>query len=276
MTTRNPKYTAMATDPGTSDDAGRTSGHDPGRGAIDLGALAGIDGDEMVQLATTEYDRLLTLLAGLDADEWQRPTACEDWDIRRMVAHLLGAAEANASMRENAAQLLRGRRRVRGTGRPLVDGINEVQVDDRDHLSPAELCEQLEAIAPKAIRGRYRTPGPMRRVKVPGPLGPIRLGHLVDVVYLRDQWMHRVDVVRATGGQLELTAEHDGRIVMDVAAEWARSHDQPVSLILTGPAGGRFTHRGGGPSLHLDAVDFCLALSGRERAEGLLAVEVVF
>ena len=243
---------------------------------IDLGSLAPIDRDEMVGLATTEYERFLALLAGLDADDWQRPTACDAWDIRRMVAHLLGAAEGNASMRENTAQLLRGRRQIRGTDRPLVDGINDVQVADRDHLSPTELCEQLEAIAPKAIRGRYRTPAVMRRAKVPGPLGPIRLGHLVDVVYLRDQWMHRVDVVRATGGQLELTAEHDGRIVADVAAEWARTHDQPVSLTLTGPAGGRFTHRGGGQSLHLDAVDFCLALSGRVPAEGLLAVEVVF
>ena len=38
------------------------------------------------------------------------------------------------------------------------------------------------------------------------------LGYLVDVIYLRDMWMHRVDTSRAVGRPLVLTAEHDGVI----------------------------------------------------------------
>ena len=34
------------------------------------------------------------------------------------------------------------------------------------------------------------------------------LGYLIDVIYLRDLWMHRVDTTAATGGELVLTADH--------------------------------------------------------------------
>ena len=67
-----------------------------------------------------------------------------------------------------------------------------------------------------------------------------RMGYLLDVILTRDPWMHRVDIARATGRELELTPEHDGRIVADVVAEWARRHGQPCTLTLTGPAGGEF------------------------------------
>ena len=62
-------------------------------------------------------------------------------------------------------------------------------------------------------------------------------------------------------------ADHDGRIIAEVAAEWARRHGRPHRLVLTGPAGGTFTS--GEPdaeTIELDAVEFCRILSGR--AEG--------
>ena len=43
-----------------------------------------------------------------------------------------------------------------------------------------------------------------------------------------------------------LTADHDGVIVADVVAEWARRHGQPYQLKLTGPAGGSWTSGTGG------------------------------
>ena len=244
---------------------------------MDITEVRPIDRDEMVGLATTEYERLLTLFRELEPAEWDRPTVCDGWSVQDMVAHLLGAAEANASLVENARQLLRGRGRVRDDGRPLVDGINDVQVDDRRHLSPAELVERLAAVAPRAVRGRRRTPPPLRRVPVPGPLGdPITLGFLVDVAYTRDQWMHRVDVSRATDRELVLTGAHDGRIVADIVRDWAAAHGEAFELELTGPAGGHYHQGTGGPELTVDAVELCLAVSGRSEAAGLLAVPVVF
>jgi hypothetical protein len=103
-----------------------------------------------------------------------------------------------------------------------------------------------------------------------------RMAYLIDRVLNRDTWMHRVDLARATGHPMELTPEHDGRLVADVVAEWADRHGQPFSLHLEGPAGGDFGHGGGGEELRLAAVDFCRILSGRAPGEGLLAQPVPF
>jgi hypothetical protein len=91
----------------------------------------------------------------------------------------------------------------------------------------------------------------------------LTLGYLADVVFTRDVWMHRVDLCRATGQLLELTAGHDGRLVADVVTDWARRSGQPFTLHLDGPAGGSFAAGKGGPEIRLDAVEFCRILSGR-------------
>jgi hypothetical protein len=75
---------------------------------------------------------------------------------------------------------------------------------------------------------------------------------------------------------MQLTPEHDGRLVADVVADWARRHGQPFTLRLDGPAGGSFTAGPGGPEIRLDAVQFCRILSGRDAADGLLATRVPF
>jgi hypothetical protein len=88
--------------------------------------------------------------------------------------------------------------------------------------------------------------------------------------------MHRVDLSRATTTPLELTADHDGVIVADVVAEWARRHGRPFTLHLDGPAGATFVAGSGGEGLHLDAVEFCRIISGRATGHGLLTQEVPF
>ena len=88
--------------------------------------------------------------------------------------------------------------------------------------------------------------------------------------------MHRIDICRATGRDVVLSAGHDGRILADVVADWARRPGQPFTLTLTGPAGGLFRAGDTGPGLELDAVQFARILSGRDRAPGLLATAVPF
>ena len=88
--------------------------------------------------------------------------------------------------------------------------------------------------------------------------------------------MHRVDIARATGHTLELTPGHDGRLIADVVAEWARRHGRPFTLTLEGPAGGVFTSGVGGEAIAFDAVEFCRILSGRGAGTGLLTQEVPF
>jgi hypothetical protein len=75
---------------------------------------------------------------------------------------------------------------------------------------------------------------------------------------------------------MALTPSHDGLLVADVVAEWGRRHGQAFSLNLTGPAGGRWQVGEVDEQLELDAVDFCLAVGGRQPGTGLLNTEVPF
>ena len=233
-----------------------------------------------MRLAAEEYQRFLGQLRELDAAEWSAATSCPGWDVRAMAGHVLAMAEGSASMRENLRQLRTAKRQM-GDGL-FIDALTALQVEKYADATPDELLARLADVGPKAARGRRKTPRPVRAMKLPIPqtFGGVteewRMGYLVDVILTRDTWMHRVDIVRATGRPHELTAEHDGRLVADVVAEWARRHGQPVTLHLTGPAGGRFVSGTGGQELTLDAVEFCRILSGRAEGTGLLAQEVPF
>jgi uncharacterized protein (TIGR03083 family) len=223
-----------------------------------------------------EYRRIGRLLAGLTDEDWQRPTDCTEWDVRQLVAHLVGNAEMSASMREMRRQQKLGRR-LRPDA-PGIDGMTAVQVQERADVLPPQLVRDLADVADRAVKARGRIPAPVRAIPVPfgPPLGTRPLGYLMGCIYTRDAWMHRIDLARATGRPVELTAEHDGRIVADVVAEWAGVHEQPYALTLTGPAGGTFLRGTDGEAITVDAVDFCRIVSGRASGTGLLASPVPF
>lgn len=251
--------------------------------AIDTDTIAPLTHAEAMQLQGEELDRTLALLASLDEEGWAAPTDCPEWDVRRMYLHVLGACEAGARMRENVHQLRLARARRKRLGGPLEAALSGVQVLEREELGPAEIVARLVAIAPSTVRGRRRTPALVRnhaRLAVDGPVHERwTLGYLIDTIYLRDLWMHRVDAARATGLPLELSADHDGRIVADTVAEWARRHGRPFTLELGGPAGGTYVHEPDSPDaerIATDAVEFCRTLAGRNSASGLLATVVPF
>jgi uncharacterized protein (TIGR03083 family) len=161
-----------------------------------------------------------------------------------------------------------------------VDLMNAVQVEERRELGPAALLADLETSARRALAARRRIPPPLRALPLPfgPPLGIRPLGYLMGRIYTRDAWMHRVDLTRATGAPLELTDNHDAAVIEDVVAEWAANHGADYELVLSGPAGGRWSRGVPAPDgrIRMDAVEFARALSGRAPAEGLLAVRVPF
>ena len=226
--------------------------------------------------AEEEYRRLDALLADLDDTDWVRPTDCTNWDVRQIVAHLVGGAESTARVRELVRQSWRGRR-LRDGG-PLVDGMNALQVRERADHTPARLRRDLADAAARGVRARRRLPAPLRALPLPfgPPLGTKPLGYLTDRIYTRDAWMHRIDISRATGRDLVLTADHDGRLVADLVHEWARTHGRPYHLTLTGPAGGTWSAGSGGEEITLDAVEFARILAGRSAGSGLLGQTVPF
>jgi uncharacterized protein (TIGR03083 family) len=237
----------------------------------------------------TEYRRVVEQLRSLSPEDWRAPTCNTGWDVRALAAHVLGMTAMAASLREQVRQALAARRR----GGEFVDALTAVQVETYDGWPPERIVEELDRLAPRAVRGRTRVPGPVRGRRMPAdqPVSPTEhepwtVGYLLDVVLTRDPWMHRGDIAAATGRELVLSADHDGVIVDDVAREWARRHGQPCTLTLTGPAGRSYAFRPGGlpsatspegaPSYALDAVEFCRILSGRGTGEGLLGTRVPF
>ena len=245
----------------------------------DAATVSPLDFQEALDLQAVELERTVSMLRSLSPEQWSAATDCPGWDVHHMYLHVLGACEGGASMRENLHQMRAARRLRKRNGGPLEAALSAVQVSERADITPQQLVERLDGVAPATIKGRRRTPSLMRRVSM-GIDGPVvekwTLGYLVGTIYLRDLWMHRVDASRATGSELLLITEHDGRIVTDVVAEWARRHGRPFDLELTGPAGGTFGSGDGGEAITMDAVDFCRLLAGRGEASGLLSEIVPF
>ena len=225
-------------------------------------------------LAEQEFVHFADLVASLTPDEWTTATDCTGWDVRKIVLHVLGSGEAQASLPTFVHQLRRGV--------PLnkeidsdhwVDGMNELQIRERDHLSIEEIVEQVRAVGPKAVKGRWRTPPPARYFPIPfgPPIGWTSLKYLLDVGFTRDVWAHRIDIHTAIGRPMHLTAEHDGRLVADIVFEWADIHGQPFELVLEGIAGGNFTRGADGERVEIDALDFIRTLSGRLTGTGVLS-----
>jgi uncharacterized protein (TIGR03083 family) len=225
-------------------------------------------------LAEEEFARFADSVASLTPDEWTMPTDCTGWDVRKIALHVLGSAEAQASVRQFGHQLRRGL--------PLnkvidshhwVDGLNALQIREREHLPNDELVAHLGAIGPQAVRGRWGTPPPMRYLPLPfgPPIGWAPLKYLLDVGFTRDVWAHRIDIHQAIGRPMQLSAEHDGRLVADLVLEWADIHRQPFELVLDGAAGGKFRQGVDGERVEMDALDFLRTLTGRLPGTGVLS-----
>jgi uncharacterized protein (TIGR03083 family) len=238
-----------------------------------------IERTEAHALAVEENKRMLALLASLSAEDWTKPTDCVGWDVRALAGHVLGGAEGFSSV-GNLVHLMRAAKKEAGKG-SFVDGMTAVQVRERADLLTPQLLERMAKAGPLSARFRSRMPAPFRAMSMKqellsGATEKWKMAYLLDVILTRDTWMHRVDLTRATGREMVLNPEHDGRIVADAVAEWARRHGQPFTLVLTGPAGGTFVSGSGGETFSLDAVDMCRNMSGRSAASGLLAHEVPF
>ncbi|WP_084613947.1 maleylpyruvate isomerase family mycothiol-dependent enzyme [Nakamurella lactea] len=227
---------------------------------------------QWMSLAEHEYRKVLALLPELGDEEWNRPTDCELWTVRDVVAHLIGAAEATASIREQIRQQRKGK--ARQGDRERMAAVNETQIQERESMSLVELRAALADAAARGVRARSRIPAPIRRltVRFPAPLGAASFGYLLGPIYTRDCWMHRLDICRAVGRDPAPTAGHDGVIVGDLVSEW--SVDNRRSVRLTGPAGGDFPATGaigldgvGLPTY--DAIAFARALAGRATLPGI-------
>lgn len=234
------------------------------------------DREVATRLAETEYARVADLLDSLAPEHWSAQTDCPGWDVRAMAGHMLGMIQMVASVPELARQQFSATRRAERDGGFVIDALTRLQVEKNASLTTGELVGAVRATSPKAARIRRRAPNLVRRQTTDEETdGLWTLGYLFDVILTRDPFMHRIDIGRATGVPMTVTADHEGVIVADVVREWASRHGQPFSLELTGAAGGRWDE-GGEVPIVMDSLEFCRVLAGRAPRTGLLATQVPF
>jgi uncharacterized protein (TIGR03083 family) len=183
-------------------------------------------------LAETEYQRVTEAVDGLQPEDWSRPTDCAEWNVRQLVAHIVG----QTNLFSTPFEVMRQSRAAKARQLPdqaSVDALTALQVEERQQLSPEELRAELHRVGPRGAKGRRRVPAFVRRRRLPGAevINGVpetwSVGYLTDVILTRDPWMHRLDLANATGRAPVLAAEHDGVIVADIVAEWARRHGRP-------------------------------------------------
>ena len=223
---------------------------------------------EAMDLAKAEYERFAQLLKSLSEKDWSRPTDCDRWDVAGVTSHLVAMSQAFGSFpRELMRQQKGGKPLVAELGLSKFDAWTEYQ--SRMHKGGENLVAAFEQHYPRALQRRDRM-RVVRVVRMPSPpYGWWAMSYLLDDVLTRDVWMHRVDISRATGRELVLTREHDGRLVANIVRDLGARWKRPFSLVLTGPAGGRFVNGEGAQEITLDAVEFCRILSGRSQGHGL-------
>jgi uncharacterized protein (TIGR03083 family) len=240
----------------------------------DVATIARIDHTEAMAIATVENANFGAQLRSLDDTDWSRPTDCTLWDVRALAAHVVGSAASQASPREFFRQKRQGKPIVAEIGAQYWwDGMNQLQVREREQLTPAELIAEWDVISVKAVKSRAGLPRPIAALPLlalPEPVGRQSLRYLFDVGFTRDVWAHRIDIAQATGKDLDLDAAHDGRLLADLIAEWAGTHGQPFVLELSGPAGGTFESGTGGERVEMDAIQFVRILAERAEGPGIL------
>ncbi|MCK6624062.1 MAG: hypothetical protein L6R45_02680 [Anaerolineae bacterium] len=147
-----------------------------------------------------------------------------------------------------------------------VDAVNDRQVADRAQATPAELIAELRRVGPRAIANRQQIPAFVRGLRFDAeaflyawrpldmwralrwPYGPIapgtmRLDYITDLIYIRDTWMHRMDICLATGREMVLTDAHDGRMMALVMRDLAGLfkhvlEGETIAYDIPGPGGG--------------------------------------
>lgn len=223
------------------------------------------------QVGRAVYEDLLRVLVTLEPEDWHLPTECPGWTVADMVRHLLGAAKAHASLREEARQFRHARRHAKDHDGSSLDAMNDLQVREHTHLSGPELVSELDAVWSAALHARLGRPAVLRALRIPNdtsgstPPGTgrrIRLGHLFDTILTRDVWMHRVDICRAVG-RTPTFADHDRRVVEDVIAEWAARVRAGIDLTIPTPYSARYVAGDGKVALEIDGIELCRVLSGR-------------
>lgn len=239
--------------------------------------------EETEKIAHGELQAFVGLLDQLDAPDWERPTACDLWNVRDVVAHQGGHVQAGTGLRGMVAQFSpKLVKPYRKQGMNMLDAMNQAQVDMRRGWSHETLIAEMRDRTPEAIAARRRLPFASRLIRVPAAdYGFIPVDYLLHTVFPRDMWIHRLDIADATGRPFVMTPDHDGVLAAHVVRDMDRNVKKrlpghSIQLTVDGPAGGAWRLGTGDQiAVRMDILDFMRVSSGRMKPERALLVTEV-
>jgi uncharacterized protein (TIGR03083 family) len=242
-------------------------------------AIPPLEHDEAMALAETELGRLLALVDDLVGDDWTRPTDCTGWTVRDMLGHLLGMFALQADPEERTRQINTAAELAGRSGELRINEMTALQVREHADLGVEQLRRAMHEAGRRGLAARRGVPPVVRTApydsELPGE-GMWTIGYLFDVIHTRDPWLHRVDICRATGRVLELTA---GARRPDRRRRRGRLDATARHAVHVGAHGtcGRHVRRGDGwGALAARRGRVLRILSGRSPGTGLLTTPVTF
>src|SRR5664280_386695 len=122
-------------------------------------AIPRITHEETMRITEVENRKFAQALRSLEPPDWAKPTDCPLWDVRALVSHVVGSSPAQASPREFVRQVRKGRPLVAEIGaRYWWDGMNQVQVREREMLTAEQLIAEWDICSKRALRARSKIP----------------------------------------------------------------------------------------------------------------------
>lgn len=203
---------------------------------------------DALEAFTRDRAVLLDLVRGLDADEWQRPTAAAPWRIRDVVAHLIGD-DLNRLSRTRDAHSGPGPRAGEALA-PFVHRINDEWVQVAQRMSPRVLTDLLALTSPQvlAMWGELDPETLTEAVSWAGPdPAPVWLDLARDFT---EYWVHQQQIRDATGRSdlgdpavVHTVLDTFLRAVPHTLSAHPRPDGEILDVTVDGAAGGRWTWR---------------------------------
>src|SRR5262245_8271013 len=110
--------------------------------------LAGLD---PYDLMATEIDRLDEHYSGLRDDEWQRPTRCEGWTVRDVLAHMASSEKYNRACLDGTVAALLAEMGAKGA--TDLAGANDIGIHEYDGRAPESILEEWRQSSRDTVAG---------------------------------------------------------------------------------------------------------------------------
>ena len=194
---------------------------------------------EIVGVLAEQQAELAGLLAGLDDDGWNRPSACEGWSVSDVVLHLAQSNEMAIGSTRGGFDAVLSRLLEGATPAANVDEGAEVMVVNERGRPPSEVYARYQRSCVDLREGLLRHEPSDRVQWVAGQLAARTLA----TTRLAEAWIHTGDVAIGLGVELEPTdrlwhiARLAWRTIPYAFTRAGRTAPSPVAFRLIGPNG---------------------------------------